>query len=102
MLGVFGCEMEVRSWGILNPRLSAVQLRGPRPQYFAVVKEKSQNWYSHVDVILWEMSPTSEIQYVHGEILPSLCIVHRPNEIVKSALCKEISSVNSCFLLQSH
>src|SRR6266536_4366902 len=61
LICVFGDGIEASSWYVSKPRLSAVQLRGPRPQYFEVVKEKSQNWYSHVDITLRDKSATSEV-----------------------------------------
>jgi hypothetical protein len=35
-----------------SPRLLAFQNLGPLPQYFAVLKENSQNWYSQLAVSL--------------------------------------------------
>jgi hypothetical protein len=50
--GVFGDEMEIAFCMSLKPRRSAVQFRGPRPQFLAVRRENNQNWYSHVDISL--------------------------------------------------
>ena len=52
MLGVLGKDICTISWYAPKFKVSAVQSRGPRPQCFAVLNEKNQNWYSQVDIVL--------------------------------------------------
>ena len=89
------CTDTMDGW-LPNPRLSAVQLRGPRPQNLAVSNPKNQNWCSQV---ARHLTIALALHTYAKSFGVSLLLLHfeRSKEIIMPASDKELSFLNRCF-----